>query len=123
MNLFGAIDMGQVAVPAAQVAGRFLVVVVAAAAALRVAKTLIRRVDDARFREQLLFFVPKIVVVVVVVAGLAAIGIDVSGMAAIMARRAGRDHGRLARARPRCGSIDVPGSAIRGPVWGCSSVG
>jgi len=85
MNLFGAIDMGQVAVPAAQAAGRFLVVVVAAAAALRVAKTLIRRGDDARFREQLLFFGPKIVVVVVVVAGLAAIGIDVSGMAAIMA--------------------------------------
>lgn len=85
MTILGAIDMGQVAVPAAQAAGRFLVVMVAAVAALRIAKTLIGRIDDNRFREQLLFFVPKIVVVVVAVAGLAAIGVDVSGMAAIMA--------------------------------------
>jgi small-conductance mechanosensitive channel len=59
--------------------------VVAAIAAMRVARVLIGRVDDNRFREQLLFFVPKIVAVVVAIVGLSAIGIDVSGMAAIMA--------------------------------------
>ncbi len=85
MTVLSAVDIGNVAVPAAQAAGQMLIVVVAAIAAMRVARVLIGRVDDNRFREQLLFFVPKIVAVVVVVVGLSAIGIDVSGMAAIMA--------------------------------------
>jgi small-conductance mechanosensitive channel len=85
MTLLSAVDIGHVAVPAAKAAGQILVVVVAAITAMRVARLLIGRVDDNRFREQLLFFVPKIVAVVVAIVGLSAIGIDVSGMAAIMA--------------------------------------
>jgi small-conductance mechanosensitive channel len=85
MTLLSAVDIGNVALPAAQAAGRILVVVVASIAAMRVARLLIGRVDDNRFREQLMFFVPKIVAVIVGVVGLSAIGIDVSGMAAIMA--------------------------------------
>ena len=85
MTVLSAVDIGNVATPAAQAAGQILVVVVAAIAAMRVARVLIGRVDDNRFREQLLFFVPKIVAVVVAIVGLSAIGIDVSGMAAIMA--------------------------------------
>ncbi|MGB7879964.1 MAG: mechanosensitive ion channel domain-containing protein [Ilumatobacteraceae bacterium] len=85
MTLLSAVDIGNVALPAAQALGRILVVVIASVAAMRIARVLIGRVDDNRFREQLMFFVPKIVAVVVGVVGLSAIGIDVSGMAAIMA--------------------------------------
>ena len=79
------IDIGSQLAPAAQSIGRLLVVLLIAAMVLRLVRRAIRRVDDNRFREQLLFFVPKGVGVIVVIVGLAAIGIDVSGMAAIMA--------------------------------------
>ena len=85
MTVLSAVDIGEVALPAAQGAGRVLVVAIAAIVALRIARLLVGRVQDNRFREQLMFFVPKIVAVIVVVVGLAAIGIDVSGMAAVMA--------------------------------------
>jgi small-conductance mechanosensitive channel len=85
MSILSAVDVGSIAVPAAQAGGRVLVVSVTAIIALRVTKLLIDRVDDNRYREQLQFFVPKIVGAIVVIAGLAAIGIDVSGMAAILA--------------------------------------
>ena len=85
MSILSAVDVGSIAVPAAQAGGRVLVVGVTAIVALRVTKLMISRVDDNRHREQLLFFVPKIVGAIVVVAGLAAIGIDVSGLAAILA--------------------------------------
>ena len=85
MTVLSGVDIGEVALPAAQGAGRILAVAIAAIASLRIARAVIGRVDDNRFREQLLFFVPKIVAVIVVVVGLSAIGIDVSGMAAIMA--------------------------------------
>jgi len=85
MTVLSAVDIGNVALPAARAAGRIAVVAVVAIAALRIARVLIGRVDDNRFREQLLFFVPKIVAVIVVVVGMSAIGVDVSGMAAIMA--------------------------------------
>lgn len=87
MTLLSAIDIDfrSVAVPAAQAAGRLVLVVVAAAIALRIVRVLVRRVDDLRVRDQLLFFLPKVVGAVVVVVGLAALGLDVSGMAAIMA--------------------------------------
>ena len=85
MTLLSAVDIGNVALPAAQALGRILVVVIASIAAMRIARLLIGRVDDNRFREQLMFFVPKIVAVIVGVVGLSVIGIDVSGMAAIMA--------------------------------------
>ena len=85
MPILSAVDVGSIAVPAAQAGGRILVVCVTALIVLRVTKIVICRVDDNRYREQLLFFVPKIVGAIVVVSGLAAIGIDVSGMAAILA--------------------------------------
>ena len=87
MNLLSAIniDFQAIAEPAAQAVGRLLLVVAAAAVALRIVRLMIRRVDDHRVREQLLFFLPKVVGAVVVIVGLAAIGIDVSGMAAVMA--------------------------------------
>ena len=79
------VDIGSQLGPAAQSVGRLLVVVLLALIAVRLVRRVIRRVDDDRFREQLLFFVPKVIGVVMVVLGLAAVGIDVSGMAAVMA--------------------------------------
>ena len=79
------LELGDLAEPAAQSIGRLLVVLLAAAVILRAVRRLIRRVDDDRFRAQLLFFVPKVIGIMVVLLGLAAVGIDVSGMAAIMA--------------------------------------
>lgn len=78
-------DVGGQLAPAAQSIGRLVVLLMVALLALRVVRRVIGRVDDDRFREQLLFFVPKVVGMVIVVLCLAAIGIDVSGMAAVMA--------------------------------------
>lgn len=79
------LELSDLAVPAAQSIGRLLVVLLFAAIVMRFVRRTIGRVDDLRFREQLLFFVPKLVGSMVVLLGLAAIGIDVSGMAAILA--------------------------------------
>jgi small-conductance mechanosensitive channel len=78
-------ELGDLAVPAAQSLGRLVVVIVVGALLLRLVRRAVRRVDDDRFRAQLLFFVPKLVGIVVLVLALAAVGIDVSGMAAFMA--------------------------------------
>lgn len=78
-------DIGSQYVPLAQSMGRLVVVLLVAMMVLRLVRRAIRRVDDNRFREQLLFFVPKAVGLIIVILGLAAIGIDVSGMAAVMA--------------------------------------
>jgi small conductance mechanosensitive channel len=78
-------DIGGQFAPMAQSVGRLVIVLLVAVIALRLVRRVIRRVDDNRFREQLLFFVPKAVGAVIVILGLAAIGIDVSGMAAVMA--------------------------------------
>ena len=80
-----SVDAGRVSASAVQVAGRLVAVLAAAAFILAVVRRLIGRIDDARLREQLLFFVPKLLGVIVAVCALAAVGIDVSGMAAIMA--------------------------------------
>jgi small conductance mechanosensitive channel len=79
------VDLKAVAGPAAEAAGRLVVVVLVALVVLRVLRLMLGRVDDVRIRQQLLFFLPKVIGAVVVVVGLAAIGIDVSGMAAVMA--------------------------------------
>jgi small-conductance mechanosensitive channel len=79
------LELGDLAVPALQSAGRLCVVLLAGALLLRLVRRAIRRVDDERFRTQLLFFVPKFAGGLVVLLALAAVGIDVSGMAAIMA--------------------------------------
>lgn len=64
---------------------RLLLLVVCARLVLVVLRRIIARVDDGRLREQLLFFAPKVLQVVTAVCALAIIGIDVSGMAAVMA--------------------------------------
>jgi len=78
-------DLSSLVTPTAQSIGRLLVVLFVAFFVLKAVRRVIRRVDDNRLREQLLFFVPKVIGLIVVILGLAAIGIDVSGMAAIMA--------------------------------------
>ena len=78
-------DIGGQFAPVAQSFGRLLIVLLVALIVLRLVRRALRRVDDNRFREQLLFFVPKAVGLVIVIVGLAAVGVDVSGMAAIMA--------------------------------------
>jgi len=86
MELVSAeLDVGQYWASVAPAVGRILLVAVIGALTVRVARTLIMRVDDRRFREQLLFFVPKLALVIVVILALAAVGIDVSGFAAVMA--------------------------------------
>ena len=79
------LELSELAVPAAQSVGRLFVVLLAAVVVMRLVRRTIGRVEDFRFREQLLFFIPKLVGFMVVLLGLAAIGIDVSGMAAILA--------------------------------------
>jgi small conductance mechanosensitive channel len=71
--------------PVAASLGRLAGLVLVSAIILRIVRRMIRTVDDERRREQLLFFIPKVVIVVCSVGALAAAGIDVSGMAAIMA--------------------------------------
>ena len=78
-------DLSSLVTPTAQSIGRLVVVLILAYFVLKAVRRVIRRVDDNRLREQLLFFVPKLIGLLVVILGLAAIGIDVSGMAAIMA--------------------------------------
>ena len=77
-------DQALVAVMA-QTGLRVALAIVATLLALRLVRRAIRKVDEPRLREQLLFFVPKTVGVSVALFGLAAIGIDVTGMAAVMA--------------------------------------
>lgn len=64
---------------------RLLLLVVCARLVLVVLRRIIARVDDSRLREQLLFFAPKLVQVITAVAALVVLGVDVSGMAAVMA--------------------------------------
>ncbi len=78
-------DLSSLVTPTAQSIGRLVIVLILAFFVLKAVRRAIRRVDDNRLREQLLFFVPKLIGLLVVILALAAIGIDVSGMAAIMA--------------------------------------
>jgi small-conductance mechanosensitive channel len=73
------------ALPIGSAALRVLIAGAVCLAALQVIRRLIRTIDDVRRREQLLFFIPKLVLVVGSVVALAVAGIDVSGMAAVMA--------------------------------------
>jgi small conductance mechanosensitive channel len=79
------VDIGSLVVPIAQSLGRLTVVILMTALVLRLVRRLLQRVEDGRFREQLLFFVPKVITGAAVLLGLAAVGIDVSGMAAVLA--------------------------------------
>lgn len=79
------VDVGDQIGPIAQSFGRLTIVMLLALMLLRLVRRAIGRVDDQRLRQQLLFFVPKAIGLVLGVVALAAMGIDVSGMAAVMA--------------------------------------
>ncbi len=79
------VDLGGIAMEFGQSTGRLLAVLTLTAVIVRMTRRAIRRVDDARVREQLLFFTPKAVAVMATIAGLMFVGIDVSGMAAVLA--------------------------------------
>jgi small conductance mechanosensitive channel len=80
-----AVDAGQISTSAAYSVGRVIAVLLIAAVFMVVLRRLVGRVDDPRLRAQLLYFLPKMLGIVAVVTALAVVGIDVSGMAAIMA--------------------------------------
>lgn len=67
------------------VAMRVVAVIIATVVVTRLVGRTIDRVDDERAREQLRFFAPKIVRILVIIGGLEFVGIDVSGMAALLA--------------------------------------
>lgn len=64
---------------------RIAMLVVAARVVFVVLRRVISRIEDGRLREQLLFFIPKLIVLLMTVCALALVGIDLSGMAAVMA--------------------------------------
>ncbi len=78
-------DTDTMMVLVAPVVMRLTAVVFAAFVASGIVRRAISRVEDERAQEQLLFFGPKIVRVLVVIGGLEFVGIDVSGMAALLA--------------------------------------
>jgi small-conductance mechanosensitive channel len=78
-------EAGQLIAGIARSLGRVAGLLLAALLARHVLRRIIHRVDDVRRREQLLFFVPKLLTVIVAIMSMAAVGIDVSGMAAVMA--------------------------------------
>lgn len=77
--------VSEVLVPVARATGRCLAVLLAVLLLNVVIRRAVRRFDDVRLREQLLFFLPKLVAAIGAVVGLAAAGVDVSSMAAILA--------------------------------------
>jgi small-conductance mechanosensitive channel len=74
-----------VAGPLLGVLGRAMIVVVMTMVVLALVRHLLGRIDDNRLRAQLLFFVPKLMVLLSIIVGLSVVGIDVSGMAALLA--------------------------------------
>ncbi len=79
------VDLGVWWAPLGRAVVRLVVLVACARLVLVVVRRLLTRIDDPRLREQLLFFAPKVVQVVAAVCALAVVGVDVSGMAAVMA--------------------------------------
>ena len=65
--------------------GRLALIAAGAFVTSRVLQRLIGRIDDHRTQLQLHYFAPKVVAVLSLFAAVAAIGIDVSGMAAVLA--------------------------------------
>ena len=84
-NATPGVDVDKAGVLLAQSSGRLVAVALVGLVAIRLLRLAVRRIDDPRFREQLLFFLPKMIGVIATIAGIAALGIDVSGMAAVMA--------------------------------------
>jgi small-conductance mechanosensitive channel len=78
-------DTDTMMVLVAPVVIRITAVVVAAWAAGGIVRRVINRIDDERAQQQLLFFGPKLVRVLVIIGGMEFVGLDVSGMAALLA--------------------------------------
>lgn len=74
-----------VAGPLLGILGRASLVVMVTAAVLVVLRGLLGRIADDRLRSQLLFLLPKLLFVLAGIVGLTVLGIDVSGMAALLA--------------------------------------
>ncbi len=79
------VELGDSWAPLGRALLRLLLLVICARLVLVVLRRIVARVDDSRLREQLLFFAPTVVQVVTAVFALVVIGVDVSGMAAVMA--------------------------------------
>jgi small conductance mechanosensitive channel len=84
-NLASESGVDGAAVAAAQALFRVLGVLAVAVVAWWFSRRLTERIEDPRIRAQVLFFVPKTIAVFAIAAAVGAIGIDVSGMAAVMA--------------------------------------
>ena len=78
-------DTDTMMVLVAPVAMRIAAVIVVAIVASSIVRRAIARIEDERAQQQLLFFGPKLVRLFVVIGGLEFVGIDVSGMAALLA--------------------------------------
>jgi small-conductance mechanosensitive channel len=84
-ELWEDIDADKASMFAARSSSRLLLVAVLGFASLWFIRRMIQRIDDPRIRSQLLFFVPKLIWLFAGIGAVAALGIDVSGMAAVMA--------------------------------------
>lgn len=78
-------DIGDLVITLSRAGGRAALAILVTLLALRLVRRAIDRVDEHRLREQLMFFVPKVVGVTMTIGALGIIGIDVTGMAAVMA--------------------------------------
>lgn len=80
-----AAGSSEAAILATRTSLRLLAVALATLVALRVLRGLVARIDDQRIRDQVQYFVPKLVRLLAAIASVAAVGVDVSGMAAVLA--------------------------------------
>lgn len=78
-------DTDTMMVLVAPVVIRIAAVVIAAWTAGVIVRRVISRIDDERLQQQLLFFGPKLVRILMVIGGMEFVGLDVSGMAALLA--------------------------------------
>lgn len=79
------VDLGDLTLSLSQLTGRLALAALAATIAVRLTRRLVAQVDDIRLREQLEFFAPKTTAVVVTIVSLSGVGIDLTGMAAVLA--------------------------------------
>lgn len=84
-ELTASLDLDRFGEALVQSSGTLLLILIGALTASIVSRRLVSRIDDDRIRAQLDYFVPKLVVLLTAVAIVGAIGVDVSGMAAVLA--------------------------------------
>lgn len=84
-DLASRFELDLAATTIARSSGRIVSIAIGAFVIWRVTRRLIRRIDDHRIRSQIGYFAPKLIGIFAVVGAIAAIGVDVSGMAAVLA--------------------------------------